>query len=247
MQDKLEKALVEIGLSEKEAKVYLASLALGPATAQSIAAKAMVSRPSTYIMIESLKKRSLMSEFVRGKRNFFSSSSPNQLSYIIKSQKRALVEKENALDTVITALAKVSNISEFDVQVFDGIDGIIQMQEMILQTPKGEDILELVSVDEARKFIPEITGVDLRNEIAAKHKIKVLYTISSGPVRDKSSNVEHKLLPNNKYNFSGQLVIFGDRVALTSFDSKTVTVVINCHSIAVTMRAILMGLWKSEN
>ncbi|MEY4744239.1 MAG: hypothetical protein RL272_184, partial [Candidatus Parcubacteria bacterium] len=71
MREDLAKELQKIGLSENEAKVYLAGLELGPSTAQMMAAKATVSRPTTYIMIESLIKRGLMSSFQKGKKRYF--------------------------------------------------------------------------------------------------------------------------------------------------------------------------------
>src|SRR5688572_25102021 len=90
MRDELAKELEKIGLSENEAKVYLAGLELGSSTAQMIAAKATVSRPTTYIMIESLIKRGLMSSFQKGKKRMFVSGKPRQLLYILEQQKKAI-------------------------------------------------------------------------------------------------------------------------------------------------------------
>ena len=53
--------LGHLGLSEKEAAVYLASLELGPAPVQDISHKAKVNRATTYVMIESLMGRGLIS------------------------------------------------------------------------------------------------------------------------------------------------------------------------------------------
>ncbi len=61
-----EKELQNLGLTEKEARTYLASLELGPETAQNIAKKTGINRATTYVQIESLKKRGLMSEFEKG-------------------------------------------------------------------------------------------------------------------------------------------------------------------------------------
>jgi len=88
MKEQLEKDLQQIGLSEKEAKVYLASLELGPSTAQTIAAKATVNRPTTYVMIESLIKRGLMSSFQKGKKRFFVAGKPTQLLYLLDAKKK---------------------------------------------------------------------------------------------------------------------------------------------------------------
>ena len=52
-----EKELQDLGLSEKEAKVYLTALEMGAETAQNIAKKANVNRATTYVQIDSLKAK----------------------------------------------------------------------------------------------------------------------------------------------------------------------------------------------
>ena len=63
----LEFKLKELGLAEKEAKVFLASLELGSSAVQEIAKKAEINRATTYVIIEKLMKKGLMSS-VGGKR-----------------------------------------------------------------------------------------------------------------------------------------------------------------------------------
>ena len=63
MIDELKNGLKELGFSEKESEVYLAMLELGPAAVQDIAKKAGVNRSTTYVMIESLKRRGLISTY----------------------------------------------------------------------------------------------------------------------------------------------------------------------------------------
>jgi len=61
--------LKHIGLSNNEAKVYLAMLELGPSPVLDIAAKAAINRPTTYVQIELLKKKGLVSIKFRRCRN----------------------------------------------------------------------------------------------------------------------------------------------------------------------------------
>ena len=51
--------LQQIGLTEKEAKVYLAALELGEKAVQVIAQKAGVNRATTYFILESLIEKGL--------------------------------------------------------------------------------------------------------------------------------------------------------------------------------------------
>src|SRR3990172_6643061 len=148
MKEQLAQELEKIGLSEKEARVYLASLELGPSTAQTIAAKATVNRPTTYIMIESLIKRGLMSSFEKGKKRFFVAAPPHQLMYIINQQKHEILRKENIVSSILSALSSISESHDNkpSVIMYEGIDGIRAVQEDIVNTNANE-LLELVSMD----------------------------------------------------------------------------------------------------
>src|SRR3989338_8570172 len=108
----LDKNLISLGLSQKEASVYIASLELGPATAQNIAKKAAVNRPTTYVMIESLTKRGLMSSFEKGKKRFFSAESPERLQNIFHVQRREIEEREHELHSILPELRALSSGAE---------------------------------------------------------------------------------------------------------------------------------------
>ncbi|MFB6225205.1 MAG: helix-turn-helix domain-containing protein, partial [Candidatus Paceibacteria bacterium] len=57
MNQKLLSELRNLGFSEKESRVYVASLQIGSAPMQKIAASAGVNRATTYVLVESLMHR----------------------------------------------------------------------------------------------------------------------------------------------------------------------------------------------
>src|SRR5437879_6580616 len=73
------KQLVEFGLSEKEAKVYLALLELELASVSEIAKTAAINRSSTYVVLESLKKKGLVSTSEDKKVQKYIAISPDML------------------------------------------------------------------------------------------------------------------------------------------------------------------------
>lgn len=68
--------LIKLGLSEKEAKVYLAALELAQDSAQNIAKKAGVNRPTTYVILEKLMKLGLANTLEENKKTLFVAESP---------------------------------------------------------------------------------------------------------------------------------------------------------------------------
>ena len=103
----LDKELQKLGLSDKEAKVYLSSLELGPSPVQVIAQKAGVNRATTYVMIESLIGRGLMSSFEKGKKRFFTAESPDQLMTLLKKEEAEVGTKIKQLGDMIPELKMI--------------------------------------------------------------------------------------------------------------------------------------------
>lgn len=77
------KQLMEFGLDDKEAKIYLAILELGGESVLQIAKKAKLNRVSTYEALKSLSKMGLISSFTKGKRVHYGAADPDRLSYLL--------------------------------------------------------------------------------------------------------------------------------------------------------------------
>ncbi|MBU1627407.1 helix-turn-helix domain-containing protein, partial [bacterium] len=66
----LDKILQDNGFSEKEAKIYLATLELSNAPASSIARRVKENRVTVYSVLKNLVKRGMAQEFVKGKTTY---------------------------------------------------------------------------------------------------------------------------------------------------------------------------------
>ena len=76
MEQNLIQSLMNLGLNEKQVKVYLACLELGSATIQEIARKSGVKRTSIYNFIDELIEKSLISKTQKENRYLFLAESP---------------------------------------------------------------------------------------------------------------------------------------------------------------------------
>jgi len=93
MED-LSQELEHLGLSEKEAAVYLASLALGFASMQDIAERAGVNRATTYTAVEALEKHGLIKSKLEEGKRLYVSESPERFRALFCLQRKELEEKE---------------------------------------------------------------------------------------------------------------------------------------------------------
>lgn len=80
----------QIGLTEKESKVYLTSLRIGPASMQVLARKAGVDRGTAYHVAQTLTEKGLFGIAEEGKRPLFRATHPHKLSdYVTRKKKEA--------------------------------------------------------------------------------------------------------------------------------------------------------------
>ena len=71
--------LRKYGFSEKEIEIYLACLKLGDSTANRLSEITGIRRSTIYEVIESLKKRGIITSFRKNNKYYFSSIKPNSL------------------------------------------------------------------------------------------------------------------------------------------------------------------------
>src|SRR3989338_2440788 len=106
MDKKLVKLLVEIGLDIKEAKIYLALLALGEGTVQEIAQKTGLKRTGLYPLLDELKKKKLVLEAKSKKRTYFVAEDPAEILEHTKSRVEQFAKNLELLNALRNKTAK---------------------------------------------------------------------------------------------------------------------------------------------
>lgn len=244
----LEKELQKLGLSDKEAKVYLASMELGPMPVQNIATKAGVNRATTYVMIESLISRGLMSSFEKGKKRFFTSESPDQLVAILRKEETEVKEKTRQMMEILPELKVLFSAAEEKphLRFFEGVEGLRAIQEDILKS-KFDTLEEAVALDEFYKIFPPKPG-DHREAFAQSKKNsswRVIYTSSKGKILAAKEGVrENRFVQENKFPSAIDISIYGNKVALNVCRGKIIGVIIESKEISESLRAIFNLAWE---
>lgn len=98
-----------LGFSDKEARVYIAFLAVGPASVQDIATKTGIQRATLYGVLESLKKKGLLRIAYQAHRKVFCAASPDVLARSIAEEKRTLDSREAILAAALPSLQALEN------------------------------------------------------------------------------------------------------------------------------------------
>ncbi|MFH1828817.1 MAG: helix-turn-helix domain-containing protein [Nanoarchaeota archaeon] len=120
--------LQDLGLSEAEAKVYLALIETGSTLAGLIIKKTGLHRGTTYQILQRLKEKGLVSSIVKGKKQYFEPASPDRLMDVLK-------ERQENLQGILPSLKQKLEASKEkqEVTVYYGIKGIRSAMDKMLE------------------------------------------------------------------------------------------------------------------
>lgn len=126
--------LVKIGLSEREAVIYIAALELGPTGALQLSRRTGINRPMVYVTLEQLKQRGLMEVQLKGLKQKFAAASPDQFDAIISDHKKTFADALPELLALYKLKGERSNI-----KYYEGIEGLKSVFETILREVRSGD------------------------------------------------------------------------------------------------------------
>lgn len=239
--------LEKLGLSDKEALVYLAALELGPSPVQVIARKAEVNRATTYVMIEALLQKGLMSTFDKGKKSLYTAEKPERLHRIVHHERAVVDEKESIIKRLLPDLEAISDAAgeRPKVSFFEGIEGLEAMRETIFDSG-AEKMEDVISYDDLRHLLPEEHWKRHNKKLdSRKIKGRALFTSESGNENPKDSTGlwEYKKLPHKLFPMHGELTVYGDKVAMVALRGKLVGVIVESKEMATMVRTLFNLSW----
>lgn len=239
--------LQKIGLTEKEAKVYLACLELGETTASEIATHTGVNRATTYAILEALKNNGLISSFEKGKKTYFVAESPEQLKSRLKIEEESLKGRLANLQKVFPLLQRLYEAKgeRPHVRFFEGEEGVAAIRRDILRSrPKRIDFI--VPLDESYRFFPprpEDHRAMMKKRLQAI-EWRVIYTSEQGPILpDREKAFQRKFVEPKQLSIATEIVLYGNKAALVAYKQKLIGVILEDEVIVSSLRAIFEFMW----
>jgi sugar-specific transcriptional regulator TrmB len=237
--------LAEYGLSEKESLVYLAMLELGPASVQDIAKKAGVNRATTYVMLEALKRRGLMSTFEKGKKTMFVAESPDRLRHLADVEIHAAEEKADRLKQVLPqflALFNAAGSSKPMVRYFEGQEGVATCRSMIGQT--REEVLNFGAMDEG---IQALSKLDEAERISLTSRIhgRIIVAIKPGvPMTELDRRMwQVRSVPYETFPFTGDMIFCEGKIFIFIMKDQPCVFLIESHEMFGMLKAMFEIIW----
>lgn len=255
MNDELIASIEDLGLSQKEARVYLANLMLGAATVQKIADQSGIKRVTTYVILESLNNLGLVSQSTKGKKTYFVAEEPSQLRRLLQKKEQAIKDQQKHFDAILPELNQLKTIptDSPNVRFYDTAEGIKAITASFLESNKNVgELYGMSNIDQLFGFFPEFSaasGNPERTKVGIRSKF--IYTSERGPVlkdSDKERNRESRFVPIDKYPLTGDVTIVGDNIVMLSLvGNKPIGITINSAELSKSLKAIFDLAWESAS
>jgi HTH-type transcriptional regulator, sugar sensing transcriptional regulator len=255
MDEQLISQVEDLGLSNKEARVYVASLMLGPSPVQKIADFAAVKRVTAYVILESLVNLGLVSQTTKGKKTLFTAEEPVTLKRLLTKKEQALAEQKSNLESLLPELLKLKSLPNEspEVKFYDSAEGIRSIMASFLSQSKTEGlemIYGITNVDQLFEFFPDISQSHSNpDRLAAGLPSKVVYTSTQGPVyaaTDKEKNRQSRFVPYEKFPINGDITIVGDRIVMLSLTgTRPIGITIKSRELAQSMMGLFNLAWET--
>ncbi len=240
----LAKNLEKLGLTAKEAKVYLALLELGEANIQNISKKSKVKRTTVYDVIDSLREKGLVGVTVSRKKVLYFAENPQLILNKIEEKEKIAREIMPELMSIANALEKKPKI-----RFFEGDEGIKEVYLDTLNYP-GEELLAWVTGEAVKSF-----DKSFLNEYYLPQRIKKKIWVRAIAVDDevmrqyKESDQKFlrktRLISSKEFPFVVEINLYGgSKIAIMSFKEK-ISLIIESQKIYTTLKSIFELQWCS--
>ena len=230
--------LHEFGLSNTEAKVYLALLELGKSKAGEITKKSAVNRTNVYDALERLIEKGLVSYVSENNKKVFEAVNPQRLQEILK-------DKQEKLGKTIEELKERYSKSQKqeDAFVFRGKKGIKSIFEDILNEKK--ELFAYGAESRFKAMFPFYQKHWNDERTRLKINVKMIYNekVKAEKKKEHLKFLEMKFLPET-YDFPSMIMIYGDRVITIVWLEEPFAFVIKSEEAVKSNMNFFELLWK---
>jgi len=250
-----EASLKKLGLSDKEASVYLAMLSLGPSSVLRISRKAGVARATTYLVLEELLHKGMVSIYEKDGAQNYVAEEPEHLRYLIERRRQELAEEEELLVDIIPKLQAFTWAEDQRpvVRYYHGREGLKTLRSEMLRTSQaGETWYNFTPVDHLYKVFGNQSYTYEEQRLARGVKSKSIFTTKSTKLKNEllmkgNRRIERKFVSPAKFTSGTGITITKDRVALGTMEDKLGGFVVESRSVAAAMRELFELAWKRQD
>lgn len=234
--------LIKAGFSPKEASVYLANYTLGESTVARISQKSGVKRPTTYIELENLVRRGLVSQSRKKNVRYYTAQSPKLILTLLEESKSELESNMKNLIALGAAVDKKPSVT-----YFEGKEGLKEVYRDTLSIP-NEEIQSWFSGStsvgkdsfQEKFYIPERLkkNIWIRAILPDSAELK--------PYADRNSQQLRisKAVSEENYNMDNEIILYGKNKTAILNASDEIAIIIDSLKIHDSFKQIFETMWE---
>jgi HTH-type transcriptional regulator, sugar sensing transcriptional regulator len=247
MAKRLLHELLGLGLTEGEAKVYLALSELGSSTVGPIVKRANIASSNVYDILHRLLEKGIVSYIIKQKVKYFQAAPPQTLLGFLRAKEKEIDEQKESLKKIVPQLEKLQEfVPQQKAEVFFGQKGLRSAYEKHLsrKDKKTENLFLYVHKKRFAKESDLFYFQILEMYSRVKQRGIVNESAKDTPwfkhVR-KTKQVDVRYVD---FPFPGQMEVCEDSVLLVAWEEKIVTILIQSADIAENFRRYFDETWK---
>lgn len=237
--------LKKLGFSDKEAKVYLALLHLGPSPVRKLADYTELNRGTAYDSLKWLQAQGLVSFYDKESKQYFVAENPDTLQELVRHQEMDLKDVKRQLEGIVPELQALYNKGgERPVARYFEANELKKILEDVLTSCEAspEKMYRIYSVEGLRKHLykdfPTFSDVRIGKGIA----VKAVAIGEGGALRGLDERKWLKTIAKTPT----YIFIYPGKTAYISLNAQKepVGVVIENEGVCETQKQIFDSLWN---
>ena len=243
----MDKILEKIGLSDKESKVYMASLEQGEASITELARASGLKRTTAHLAVSQLIMLGLLSEIVKGKRRAVAPVHPRRLLEIARL-------RANQVEDHLGELVALYNVPKDKpkIQVFEGEEGVRHVyKELYDSLSNREEAIWITRISSLKQVPFSVSGwKDMLRRIKNPRIRELNYDEPAAHEWAKETRLlmgkNHfiRYMPKDfEFGFTDNL-IFQNKLVIFSLKKDVFVTVIDSEEIVKTYKALFEWAWK---
>lgn len=232
--------LQKLGLSDREAKVYLSLLELSQATVTKVSRKAGINRTTGYDILDSLAHKNLVRLSGKEPKEVYVAESPEKLIVMLEQR---LSETEKQLETAKEYLPQLKTLhtdnKRANVKFYEGIEGLKEVYEDTLTSK--EKILAVAAYEDMHatlgSYFPKYYKRRAEKGISAKGIVpKTEFTLER-MTYNKEEKREAAVLPKEIFDITPDIEVYDNKMMIASWRDK-LGIIIESAEIAHAMKIV---------
>ncbi|PIR93017.1 transcriptional regulator [Candidatus Falkowbacteria bacterium CG10_big_fil_rev_8_21_14_0_10_43_10] len=241
----IETILKKLGLSDKEIKIYLTCLQLGPAPVRKLAEQSKINRGTAYDILKSLQEKGIISFYHKDKHQYFIAEDPAVLQDVLENQKQQLEKMRDEISSAIPELRSLYDnaASKPVVKYYEGNQGVKTiLRDVIESCERGSKRYYVYSSSALKSYLYSAYRNFTEDRIKANISVQ---SISIGPGGQTAGLDERKWLSKEKGSPT-YILLYENKIAMISIsrDGKPIGVIFDDKNTYETQKIIFEFIWK---